>query len=218
MSRPQVLECLIPLAYLIGSIPFGLIVGLSRGIDPRKDGSGNIGATNLGRLLGKRFFALVFTLDLLKGALPMLVAGWILGFRADDRTTYCLWIAVGAAALVGHSFSVFLKFKGGKGVSTSTGVAMAMYPYLTIPIFAAIVVFLIVFKWGRYVSLASILGSSVIPIIYIGMGLLEGWPILGAQLPVLVLAILVPGLIIYRHRGNIARLRAGTEPKSKRPE
>jgi acyl phosphate:glycerol-3-phosphate acyltransferase len=210
MSRPQVLECLIPLAYLIGSIPFGLIVGLSRGIDPRKDGSGNIGATNLGRLLGKRFFALVFTLDLLKGALPMLVAGWILGFRADDRTTYCLWIAVGAAALVGHSFSVFLKFKGGKGVSTSTGVAMAMYPYLTIPIFAAIVVFLIVFKWGRYVSLASILGSSVIPIIYIGMGLLEGWPILGAQLPVLVLAILVPGLIIYRHRGNIARLRAGT--------
>src|SRR5712691_3843814 len=114
---------LIPIAYLVGSIPFGLIVGLAKGVDPRKAGSGNIGATNLGRLLGGRFFAIVFTLDFLKGFLPTLAGAWVVhraGAGNIDWVVYLLWLAVGFAAIAGHMFSVFLKFKGGKGVATST--------------------------------------------------------------------------------------------------
>src|SRR5688500_7804502 len=104
---------LIPLAYLLGSVPFGLIVGRSRGVDPRTAGSGNIGATNVGRLLGKRFFALVFVLDLLKGLLPMLAAAVLLRDVPADERPYVPWIGVGLAAILGHMFSVFLRFKGG---------------------------------------------------------------------------------------------------------
>src|SRR3954452_15395809 len=118
MPRAWPLLALVPIAYLIGSIPFGLIVGLSRGVDPRTAGSGNIGATNLGRLLGGKFFALVFTLDLLKGLVPTVDAGQI--FRGmPDALHYILWLLVGFAAIAGHMFSIFLGFKGGKGVATS---------------------------------------------------------------------------------------------------
>src|SRR5438270_689765 len=124
MIRPLIL--LIPLAYLVGSIPFGLLVGLAKGIDVRKSGSGNIGATNVARLLGGRFFALVFTLDLLKGLLPVLAACYLLKpwLQAPAFDDYVLWLVIGFAAIAGHMFSVFLKFKGGKGVATSTGVIL----------------------------------------------------------------------------------------------
>src|SRR3954463_15022241 len=99
MERSTVILMLVPVAYITGSVPFGLVVGMSKGVDPRKAGSGNIGATNVGRLLGGRYFALVFTLDLLKGMLPMLAAAAILGapFRGGTLTVgqYALWIAVG---------------------------------------------------------------------------------------------------------------------------
>src|SRR6188768_478174 len=117
-AAAQQVALLVPAAYLLGSVPFGLIVGKTRGVDPRKAGSGNIGATNVGRLLGKKFFALVFTLDLLKGLLPMLAAAYVLRGETPDRKTYLLWLAVGAVAILGHMFSVFLGFKGGKGVAT----------------------------------------------------------------------------------------------------
>src|SRR5882724_11865333 len=133
MTTAQQLLILIPTAYLLGSIPFGLIVGLAKGIDPRKSGSGNIGATNVGRLLGGRFFALVFSLDLLKGLLPMLAAAWVVRRHTTppDATLYCLWILVGFATICGHMFSCFLRFKGGKGVATSIGVVFGLYPYYT---------------------------------------------------------------------------------------
>src|SRR5207302_2507749 len=108
---------LAPLAYVVGSIPFGLMVGLSRGVDPRQGGSGNIGATNVGRLLGGKFFALVFTLDVLKGLIPMLAAAWVvrrLLSRPPDAGVYFLWLLVGFSAIVGHMFSLFIGFKGGK--------------------------------------------------------------------------------------------------------
>src|SRR5436309_2543409 len=123
------LIALIPIAYLLGAIPFGLIVGRMHGIDVRTAGSGNIGATNVGRLLGKKFFFLVFFLDLLKSFVPMLIASLIV-HRLDaaprDRTTYLLWLLVGFAAVVGHMFSVFLGFRGGKGVATSAGVMLGL--------------------------------------------------------------------------------------------
>src|SRR3954470_19688749 len=103
MTTPQkALLALIPVAYLVGSIPFGLIVGLARGVDVRKGGSGNIGATNVGRLLGGKFFALVFVLDVLKGLVPMLGAGLVLRLRAGDRLGYLLWLLVGFASILGH--------------------------------------------------------------------------------------------------------------------
>jgi glycerol-3-phosphate acyltransferase PlsY len=211
MKSEQVLLALIPAAYLIGSIPVGLIVGRAKGIDPRRAGSGNIGATNLGRLLGGRIFALVFSLDLLKGALPTLAAGALLRFDPADRTGYLLWILVGFAAVMGHLFSLFLGFKGGKGVATSTGVLVGIYPYFTIAAVIAVVVWLVVFGITRYVSAGSIVGSLSFPLAYVAIGTLAGWPILDAQLPLLIFAVLIAGLIVYRHRGNIARLRAGTE-------
>ena len=207
------LLCIIPLAYLVGSIPFGLIVGKAKGIDPRTAGSGNIGATNLGRLLGGKYFALVFGLDLLKEALPTLSAGAVIGFHVEDRQTCLLWIATAAAALLGHAYSVFLKFKGGKGVATSAGVMLGIFPYYTLALVPALVVFLIAFGAMRYVSVASILAALAFPVAYVAVGLLRSWPITGAQLPLLCFAIAIPMLIIYKHRGNIARLRAGTEPR-----
>src|SRR5688500_3543146 len=133
MSAAQQVGLLIPIAYVLGSIPFGLIVGKSKGVDPRTAGSGNIGATNVGRLLGKRFFLLVFLLDLLKGMLPMLAAKWILRDAPEEPKTYLLWLLVGFTAILGHMFSLFLGFKGGKGVATSSGVVLGLFPYFTIP-------------------------------------------------------------------------------------
>src|SRR5580658_4725630 len=110
MTARQWLLCLIPLAYLVGSIPFGLLVGLLKGIDVRKAGSGNIGATNVGRLLGLRFFFIVFLLDLLKGLGMMLLGGMFVARTtgiAQDMSMYMLWLAVGLAVIIGHTYSAF---------------------------------------------------------------------------------------------------------------
>lgn len=202
---------LIPLAYLMGSIPWGLVVGLSKGVDPRKAGSGNIGATNVGRLLGGKYFAVVFVLDMLKGMVPMLLAGAALRGVSMSQTDYLLWLAVGAAAIVGHMFSLFLKFKGGKGVATSAGVALGLWPYYTWPGIVGLVVWIVLFKATRYVSVASIVAAIVFPIAYVAIGLARGWDPFGGQLWLLVFACLIALMIVVRHRANIARLRAGTE-------
>lgn len=212
------LYALIPVAYAVGSIPFGLLVGLSRGVDPRKAGSGNIGATNVGRLLGKKYFAIVFLLDLLKGLLPVLAAGEIIHgnvfpnvARPDSVTAYAQWIVVALAAILGHMFSLYIGFKGGKGVATSAGVVLGIYPYYTLPGAAAALIFLLVFKSTRYVSAASISAAAGFTIAYFALGIALNWPIFGEQFPLLLFAALIATMIIYRHRDNIMRLRAGTE-------
>jgi glycerol-3-phosphate acyltransferase PlsY len=204
---------LIPIAYLVGSIPFGLIVGLSRGVDPRKAGSGNIGATNLGRLLGFKFFAIVFSLDLLKGFLPTSIAGIVLSRQAAslDAKMYALWLAVGFAAIAGHMFSPFLGFKGGKGVATSLGVVLGVWPYYTLPGLVAAATWAAVFWRTRIVSIASIIAAVLVPIAYVGFGLLMNWPIFGAQWTLLAFAVFMAAMILWKHRSNIARLKAGTE-------
>jgi glycerol-3-phosphate acyltransferase PlsY len=214
VTRPIVLLTLIPLAYLAGSIPFGLLVGKAKGIDPRKAGSGNIGATNLGRLLGGKYFALVFTLDLLKGLLPTLAAGAFLDFDARNAlsfVSYTLWLSVGFAAILGHMYSVFIGFKGGKGVATSAGVILGVFPYYTIAAIVALLTFAVVFKLTKYVSVGSILAASVFTVVYLLLGLARRWDVFGRQLPLLVFAVLVTAMIIYKHRANLVRLRAGTE-------
>ena len=217
MSAAQQVALLVPIAYLLGSIPFGLIVGKSKGVDPRKAGSGNIGATNVGRLLGKKFFAIVFVLDLLKGLLPMLAAAYVLRGMEEDSGKYLLWLAVGFAAIAGHMFSLFLGFKGGKGVATSTGVLLGLWPYYTIPGIVGALVWVVTFKAWRYVSLSSILGSVAFAVAYVVIGLFAGWDVFGTQRPLLVFAFLMAGLIVFKHRSNIARLRAGTELRAGGP-
>ena len=207
---------LVPPAYVLGSVPFGLIVARTQGVDPRKAGSGNIGATNVGRLLGGRFFAIVFTLDLLKGLVPMLAAGAVLkGLGRTPGTygplDYTLWLLVGFAAIVGHMCSLFLKFKGGKGVATSTGVILGLFPYYTLAALVALAVWIVLFKVTRYVSVASMLGAMSFVLAYLGIGLAAHWPVFGEQWPLLLFACLVAAMILYKHRGNLARLRAGTE-------
>ena len=188
----------------------------SRGIDLRKAGSGNIGATNVGRLLGFKFFAVVFALDLLKSLIPMIAAGRLLREHIGDPIhyqplDYGLWLLAGFAASLGHMYSVFLGFKGGKGVATSTGVVLGLYPYYTLPGLIAIAMFGVIFKVTRYVSVSSIIGSITFVVAYLGMGLVLQWPVVGAQWPLLAFAVLMAAMIIYKHRGNLARLRAGTE-------
>ncbi len=214
MHNPHfLLLALALLAYVIGSIPFGLIVGLAKGIDPRKTGSGNIGATNVGRLLGGRFFALVFSLDLLKGLLPMLAAAWFVHrhFPLPDAWVFIFWLLVGFAAILGHMFSLFIGFKGGKGVATSVGVVFGLFPYFTLTGFVVTFVWLGFFFVSRYVSVASIAASVAFPIAYAGLALLNHWPLIGQQFPLLVFTVVVGAMIVYKHRGNMARLRAGTE-------
>jgi glycerol-3-phosphate acyltransferase PlsY len=211
-----ILLALVPPAYVLGSVPFGLLVAKTRGIDPRESGSGNIGATNVGRLLGGKFFAIVFILDLLKGLIPMIAAALVLrAYVGDVRlyqpADYALWLLAGFAAILGHMYSLFLHFKGGKGVATSTGVILGLFPYYTLAGLIAIVVFLAIFKLTRYVSVASIVGALTFVLAYLGVGLAAPWPVFGAQWPLLAFAVLMAGLIIYKHRGNLARLRAGTE-------
>jgi glycerol-3-phosphate acyltransferase PlsY len=215
MTVAQQLLILIPIAYVLGSVPFGLIIGLSRGIDPRQAGSGNIGATNVGRLLGGKFFAIVFTLDCLKGLLPTLAASWVVqrSTAAVDWSIYLIWLLVGFAAIAGHMFSIFLKFKGGKGVATSAGVMLGVFPYYTLAAGVVLIIWAICFLATRTVSLSSMIGAVLFPIVYTAMTLVRGQPVLGQRWPLLAFAVLVAVMVVWKHRGNIKRLLAGTEPR-----
>lgn len=211
-----VLLGLIAPAYLLGSMPFGLLVARTRGVDPRKAGSGNIGATNVGRLLGIKFFLIVFVLDLLKGLLPALAGAVVLaslsgkpdGYVAQD---YLLWLLVGFAAVFGHMYSVYLGFKGGKGVATSAGVVLGIYPYYTLAGIVALLTWAIVLKLTKFVSVASMAAAVVFPVAYVVIGTILKWQVAGQQWPLLLFACLTAVMIVYKHRTNLMRLRAGTE-------
>lgn len=196
-------------AYLLGSIPFGLIIAKAHGKDLRSIGSGNIGATNVARALGRRWAYLCFLLDMLKGAVPML----LVKFEIPAPGELWLWLAVGCAAILGHIFPIYLKFKGGKGVATSLGVALGLWPYYTIcALFAGIIWILVVLIW-RYVSLASIIASIAFPVILIlAIIVTATWELVNLW-PLLIAATAIPLMVIIRHRENIKRLIAGTESK-----
>ena len=189
-----------------------------KGVDVRKAGSGNIGATNVGRLLGRRFGALVFVLDVLKGLVPTLVAGQVLSSvaadtGAPDPARYASWLAIGVACVLGHNHSVFLGFSGGKGVSTSFGVALGIYPELTIPALAALGVWVLVVATSRYVAVASMSAAVALPIAFVTIEKLRGGRTLGDSWPLLVFSALMAVLVLMRHRSNVAHLMAGTEAK-----
>ena len=193
---------LIPaVAYLLGSIPFGLLVGrvFGRG-DVRKEGSGNIGATNVSRVAGPLAGILTLLLDGAKGAAAVLVAG-----RYSNDSAMWMVIA-GLAALVGHCFPVWLKFKGGKGVATAAGVYLALCP----PAFlAGLILFLLVAGFSRYVSLGSVAAAVAMPLLMYFLWAPHHAPPLVITFGALAVAV----LIVYKHDGNLQRLVEGTEPK-----
>jgi len=198
-------------SYLLGSIPFGLLIVRAHGKDLRSIGSGNIGATNVSRALGRKWAYVCFVLDVLKGLVPMLVT--MLVIKPDSVITLWLWLAVGCAGILGHIFPIYLKFKGGKGVSTSFGVALGLWPYYTLCVLLAFLVWIVVVLIWRYVSLASIAASVTFIIALIAAIILKpGWEFTGLW-PILIAAVAIPVMVIVRHRENIKRLLAGTESK-----
>lgn len=187
-------------AYLIGSIPFGLLIAGTRGIDIRRAGSGNIGATNVLRCLGKPLGITCFILDVLKGFIPSFF------FPAFGPMAPTLGILFGAAAILGHNFPVFLKFKGGKGVATSAGVLLGVAPFAVL---LGVLTWAAVFWISGYVSLGSIVAALVVVI--------TGWIRVGQTGIFTACALTLLGaLTVWRHRANIQRLVAGTENRFER--
>jgi len=199
-------------AYLLGSVPFGMLIAAAHGIDLRKVGSGNIGATNLSRALGRRWAYVCFVLDLAKGLLPTLAAGIWLDCLAGTNGLLAQ-LAVGCAAILGHVFPVYLKFKGGKGVATSFGVALGLWPYYTICAGVTLVVWVVFVLIWRYISLASLAAAFAFPVILVAaIALIPGWRFSDLW-SLLIVAMVIPVLVFVRHRDNVARLLAGTESK-----
>ncbi|MBS1712888.1 MAG: glycerol-3-phosphate 1-O-acyltransferase PlsY [Armatimonadetes bacterium] len=189
-------------SYLLGSVPFGLLVGLTKGIDLRQVGSGNIGATNVFRTLGKKAGLLAFALDVLKGVVPPVVARTALQGVVTDAQRADHVVLVGVVAVLGHTFSPFLKFKGGKGVATGFGALLGSAWIVGTAGFAA---FVAVWFASGYVSLASITAClTVIASAYL------------TRQPPVFLAVysIVPLLVIAKHAPNIRRLFKGEEPKT----
>ncbi len=182
---------LVLLGYLIGAIPFGLLFGRCLGIDVRGAGSGNIGATNVNRLLGKKLGLLTLLADAGKAVLPMILAAMIL--RGLPRAD--MWVAlVGGAAFLGHIYPIYLRFKGGKGVATALGVFFYIQPVVVL---ICVVVFVIVVRVWGYVSLGSIIAAALMPIL-LSLGT-------GSKIDI-SLAVFVSLLIWFKHMDNIKRL------------
>ena len=189
---------LVLIGLLAGSIPFGYLAGRSmQGIDLRNVGSGGTGATNVLRTLGKKASATVLILDFLKGLLPVVAARWL---GLDEW-----WVAaVAVATVVGHCWSPFIGFKGGKGVATGGGAAIALFP----PVLLVVPVVLLIIWQSRFVSLGSLIGAGVAIVLAAAFAL-------AGQVPwAFVVAIAaIAAIIVFRHRENIGRLRSGTERK-----
>ncbi len=212
-------------AYLLGSIPFGVLIGRAKGIDIRQQGSRNIGATNVGRVLGRPFGYLCFVLDMAKGCIPVLIAGvlaHVIGHNPMELPggTLWLWMFVAIAALLGHMYSIFLGFKGGKGVATAFGALVAMWPVLTIPALCALAVWIVVVICTRVISLASMAAALIVPIatlisLFIAHGDAEDTVgstdrFINASAP-MTITLAIAALVLWRHRSNIGRLIRGEE-------
>ncbi len=204
MQLVKILEVSL-VSYLIGSIPTGYIAGRLCGKDLRQEGSGNIGATNVVRVLGKKWGYPVFVVDFLKGALAIVLA-WTFFNEASESQRELVGLIAAVAAILGHNFPIWLNFKGGKGVATTAGVILTLFPWQVFLI--ALVGWNIVFFTTRFVSLASLVTAVLIPIIcfilfWFGkIGPIFLWTGFG-----------ICALIIWRHRSNLSRLMAGTESR-----
>ena len=188
------------IAYLAGSIPSAYIAGKARGVDLRKYGSGNLGATNVVRVLGAKIGAVVFIADLLKGFLPV----YFLPIYTETLRPELWALVYGAAAILGHVKPIFLLGKGGgKGVATASGVFLAL---AFVPMLIAEVAWIAVFYFTRYVSLASLVGAAVLPVAILAL-------YREPQSPVFIASVIISAFVFWTHRANIGRLRRGEEHK-----
>ncbi len=193
------------ISYLAGSIPFSYIAGkLVAGIDLREHGSGNLGASNTFRILGAKVAVLVLLADAAKGFLPVYFAPQLGG----GATIGMHWLMLAAAffSVIGHMFSIYLRFTGGKGIATSAGAFLALAPWAFL---GAFVVWVIVFAITRIVSAASICAAIALPVVVYVMGRAH---LSNSHWSILVLSVAVSAVMLYGHRSNIQRLRSGTEP------
>jgi glycerol-3-phosphate acyltransferase PlsY len=234
------------LAFLLGSIPFGLFIARLKGIDIRQHGSGNIGATNVLRVVGKKYGITCLLLDALKGFIPVAIAlnlvqieGRKVGVplpglddlalhlpAAKQLTGQLIHVLTGLAAILGHNYSPWVGFKGGKGIATSAGVLLALMPAAVLLLIG---VWLLVFTATRYVSVASIAAAAALPVLtHVGArfhhvnndkSLPTLWEAGTWNKPLFVFSVIIAGLAIWKHRANIQRLMNGTEnrfqPKKK---
>ena len=218
------------IAFLFGSIPFGLIIASAKGINIREHGSGNIGATNVLRVVGKKYGITCLLLDALKGFIPVVIAvnliqitgknvglfhlGGLDAFAlllpaAEQFKGQLVHVITALAAVLGHNYSPWVGFKGGKGIATSAGVLLALMPA---GIGLLIIVWLIVFGISRYVSLASIIAAAVLPLITIYGSWFHGRIADGTwNKPLFFFSLTIGILAVWKHRSNITRLLAGTE-------
>ncbi|HWY50647.1 MAG TPA: glycerol-3-phosphate 1-O-acyltransferase PlsY [Chthoniobacterales bacterium] len=195
------------LAYLFGSIPTGYIAGRIGGVDVRKVGSGNLGATNVTRVLGKRFGYPVFAVDFAKG-LAAVTVGMMIAKSAQSSPRFIDLCGAGAAifSVIGHSYPIWLGFKGGKGVATSLG---SLFGLNWVAASIACLVWILVFQVTRYVSLSSIAAAAALPVTIAIMLFLKQ-----LQTPILLyFSLCLAAIIIMRHRSNLSRLFNGTEPR-----
>ena len=194
-------------SYLLGSIPFGFLAGKIGGVDIRKIGSGNIGATNVVRALGKRYGYPVFVLDFLKGFGAVVIS---MSISADVRPEWgspeIFGILAALAAVIGHSFPPWLKFRGGKGVATSAGALFGLMPLATA---IAVIIWISVFWFTRYVSLASLVSAVALPLVILIMTRLN--QIHGKTL--FYSSVGIAAIVIWRHHSNLSRLIRGAEPR-----
>jgi glycerol-3-phosphate acyltransferase PlsY len=193
-------------SYLLGSIPFGYLAGQFAGIDIRSAGSGNVGATNVVRVLGKRYGYPVFALDFLKGFGAVKISMLIATVAAPKFNSPEIFGVIAAlCSVLGHSYPPWLKFRGGKGVSTAAGAIFGLIPVAAI---IGITVWMVVFWFTRYVSLASVIAAVVLPLLI----LVISWGKENAQV-VFYFSVCVAVVVIWRHRSNLSRLMRGTEPR-----
>ncbi|MFM9994992.1 MAG: glycerol-3-phosphate 1-O-acyltransferase PlsY [Phycisphaerales bacterium] len=214
-------------AFVSGSIPTGLWIARLKGVDIRAHGSGNIGATNVGRVLGARYGLACFIVDAVKGLLPAFAAGWhfgLLGGEQPGERDASLWLIVMTLAVLGHVFTPWARFRGGKGVATGLGAMLGVYPYLTMPAVGALAIWIAALAAWRYVSLASIIAALALPVLVLAWAAFRAVVIHGvpeperaahrdAWVPFFIVASLLAAFVVVRHRGNIRRLREGREFK-----
>src|SRR5947209_704599 len=194
-------------SYLLGSIPFGYLAGRIAGIDIRQAGSGNIGATNVVRVLGKRYGYPVFLLDFFKGLGAVEIAiAFARAARPEWGSPEVYGILAAFASVIGHSFPPWLKFKGGKGVATSAGALFGLVPQATV---IGLAIWLLVFWLTRYVSLASVLTAVALPLVIF----IINWRGETETRPVFYASLCIAAVVIWRHRSNLSRLIRGREPR-----
>lgn len=203
-------------AFLVGSIPFGLLVARSRGIDIRKHGSGNIGATNVGRVLGRKAGLTVFALDLAKGLIPTLAYGLLSGGAGSlslPAHHAWHWLLVMISPILGHMFCPWIGFRGGKGVASALGALLGVFPALSLAgLAAAIVWFASLWLWSM-VGLSSVLAATALPIAVVGLFIARGVDPVGSGLPFVLTSAALALVVILKHRANVSRIIRGTEPR-----